>query len=187
MGIEFLKPEMIHQYTRNMSGIDLSDQYMAFHMSLHKSMIVVAKTFFHLLNMILINSYLLNKKFGNNKLSHDDYIEYISNYLIDSTLVDRFSLFQQRTIWTNTNKQRICQTAFCSENTQRSYQKKGIPIQYAKHATSQVVKWSTLDLNPDNSLGKQQHIGVCHVKFHYVSPCVLRFITLLMNTMLIFS
>ena len=55
---------------------------------------------------------MLNKKFGNNKLSHDDYIEYISNYLIDSTLVDRFSLFQQRTIWTNTNKQRFVKQHF---------------------------------------------------------------------------
>ena len=32
------KPQIIFEYTKNMSGVDLSDQYMAFHMSMRKSM-----------------------------------------------------------------------------------------------------------------------------------------------------
>ena len=32
------KPEAIFEYMKYMSGVDLSDQYMAFHMNLHKSM-----------------------------------------------------------------------------------------------------------------------------------------------------
>ena len=32
------KPQIIFKYTKNMSGVDLSDQCMAFHMSLGKSM-----------------------------------------------------------------------------------------------------------------------------------------------------
>ena len=146
----------------------------------------MAKTFFHLLNMILVNSYLLNKKFGNNKLSHNDYMEYISNYLIESALLDGFSMFPQRTICNNMNKQRLLERHFV-QKIPKDHTKKGIPIQYAKHATSQVVKWSALDLNQDNSLRKQQHTGVHHMKFHYVSPLVLKFITQLMNTMPISS
>ena len=32
------KPLCIQEYTQNMSGVDISDQYMAFHVNLHKSM-----------------------------------------------------------------------------------------------------------------------------------------------------
>ena len=32
------KPEIVYEYTNNMSDVDLSDQYMAFHMNLRKSM-----------------------------------------------------------------------------------------------------------------------------------------------------
>ena len=32
------KPEIVYEYTNNMSSVDLSDQYMAFHMNLRKSM-----------------------------------------------------------------------------------------------------------------------------------------------------
>ena len=32
------KPVAIHQYTQNMAGVDISDQYMSFHVALHRSM-----------------------------------------------------------------------------------------------------------------------------------------------------
>ena len=69
-----------------MSGVDLSDQYMAFHMNLHKSMKWWRKLFFHLFNMVLLNAYILNKKYGSMKLSHSKYMEYIANYMIQSSL-----------------------------------------------------------------------------------------------------
>ena len=37
-GNRLLKPQIIFKYTKNMSGVDLSDQYMAFRMSARKSM-----------------------------------------------------------------------------------------------------------------------------------------------------
>lgn len=79
------KPEIVLQYTKNMSGVDLSDQYMAFHMSLRKSMKWWRKLFFHMFNMILLNAYILNKKYGNCKLSHEEYMEYLANYLIETS------------------------------------------------------------------------------------------------------
>ena len=58
------KPVPIYEYTKNMSGVDISDQYMSFHVALRKSMKWSHKLFFHLFNMVILNSYLLNKKFG---------------------------------------------------------------------------------------------------------------------------
>ena len=66
------KPVAIHEYTKNMSGVDISDQYMSFHVSLRKSMKKSRKLFFHLLNMLILNSHLLNKKFGKKKMNKDD-------------------------------------------------------------------------------------------------------------------
>ena len=79
------KPVSIFQYTQNMSGVDISDQYMSFHVSLRKSMKWSRKLFFHLFNMVILNSYLLNKKFGKRKLRKHDYIEYIANYLVETS------------------------------------------------------------------------------------------------------
>ena len=76
------KPQIIFEYTKNMSGVDLSDQYMAFHMSMRKSMKWWRKLFFHIMNMILLNAYILNTKFGKTKLSHEEYMDYIAKYLI---------------------------------------------------------------------------------------------------------
>ena len=78
------KPVPVYEYTKYMSGVDLSDQYMSFHVALRKSMKWSRKLFFHLFNMVILNSYLLNKKFGKRKLSKHDYIEYIANYLVDT-------------------------------------------------------------------------------------------------------
>ena len=37
-GNHIAKPLCIQEYTQNMTGVDISDQYMAFHVNLHKSM-----------------------------------------------------------------------------------------------------------------------------------------------------
>ena len=71
-----------------MSGVDLSDQYMAFHMSMRKSMKWWRKLFFYIMNMILLSAYILNTKFGKTKLSHEEYMDYIAKYLIDTSIED---------------------------------------------------------------------------------------------------
>ena len=78
------KPLCIQEYTQNMSGVDISDQYMAFHVNLHKSMKWPQKLFSHLFNMLLLNAFILNRKFGKKKLSKDDFLEHIANYLLES-------------------------------------------------------------------------------------------------------
>ena len=36
--------------------------------------------------MVILNAYLLNKKFGKKKMSKHDYIEYIANYLVEASV-----------------------------------------------------------------------------------------------------
>ena len=44
------------------------------------------KLFFHLLLLLLNNAYILNKKFGNVSLNHEQYLEYTAKHLIDSAI-----------------------------------------------------------------------------------------------------
>ena len=69
-----------------MSSVDLSDQYMAFRMNLRKSMKWWRKLFIHILNMILLNSYILNKKYSTQKLNHNEYMHYIASYPIENSI-----------------------------------------------------------------------------------------------------
>ena len=85
MAISYPKPLCIYEYTKNMSGVDISDQYMAYHVALRKSMKWSRKLFFHLFNMIILNSYLLNQKFGK-RMGKQDFIEYIATYLVETSI-----------------------------------------------------------------------------------------------------
>ena len=67
-----------------MSGVDISDQYLSHHIALKKSMKWSQKLFFHLFNMVMLNSYILNKKFGK-KMQKQDYVENIASYLVESS------------------------------------------------------------------------------------------------------
>ena len=123
-----------------MSCVDLSDQYMAFHMSLHKSMKWWRKIFFHLLNMILLNSYILNKKFGTQKLTHEEYMEYIANYLLNEGLQGS-TCAPQRTIRNNTDKLRLTEKHFISKIPKDNTREMDLnPICKACNFTQQMVK-----------------------------------------------
>ena len=92
-GNKIPKPVCIHDYTKNMSGVDISDQYMAFYVALRKSMKWFWKLFFHMFNMIILNLYLLNQKFGR-KMCKQDFIELICSYLVKSSVKGATSLPQ---------------------------------------------------------------------------------------------
>jgi len=76
------KPEPIIEYTHWMGGVDLGDQLMAYYSILRRSVKWWRKLFIHLLNMIIHNAYVLNKKFGSSKLEHDEYRDAIVQYLL---------------------------------------------------------------------------------------------------------
>ena len=81
-GTPTYKPSCIVDYTQKMGGVDLSDQLMTYYSFLRKTSKWWRKLWIHILNMLVLNAYILNKKFGEKKLSHSDYREYIAGYLI---------------------------------------------------------------------------------------------------------
>ncbi|CAK1583325.1 unnamed protein product [Parnassius mnemosyne] len=53
------KPNMIAQYTKHMKSVDHHDQMMAYYSCEHKSLIWYKKVIIHLLEIMIINAYLL--------------------------------------------------------------------------------------------------------------------------------
>ena len=96
------KPSAIYQYTKNMSGVDISDQYMSFHVALRKSMKWSRKLFFHIFNMIILNAYLLSGYYGK-KITKQDFIEYIANYLVETGAPEATCLPQKATFYPPSN------------------------------------------------------------------------------------
>ena len=104
------KPVCIYQYTKKMSGVDISDQYLSHHVALRKSMKWSRKLFFHMFNMVMLNSYILNKKFGQ-KMQKHEYIEYIATYLVESSFPGVSNL-PQRTVASNPCVSRLIERHF---------------------------------------------------------------------------
>lgn len=76
------KPSCIVDYIQKMGGVDLSDQLMNYYSFLRKTCKWWRKLWLHMLNMLILNAYILNNKFGQKKLTHSDYCEYIAGYLV---------------------------------------------------------------------------------------------------------
>ena len=110
-GNRLLKPQIIFEYTKNMSSVDLYDQHVAFQMSMRKSIKWWGKLFFHIMNMILLNAYILNTKFGNTKLSHEEYMDYIAKYLINASMED-CTCIPTRCVCPNTQNARLLERHF---------------------------------------------------------------------------
>ena len=73
-GIEKLKPVMIHDYNIYMLGVDKLDQLMSYYSFLHKSIKWWRKIFFWILEVAVINSYIIYKSLalqrGERPMSH---------------------------------------------------------------------------------------------------------------------
>ena len=76
---------MIHDYNNRMNSIYHSDHMLSTYETL-KSVKWYRKLMLHLVNMVVLNAFILNKKYGTQKMSHSSYREYISNYLITMLL-----------------------------------------------------------------------------------------------------
>ena len=85
MGQPFIKPFLVHDYNIRMGGVDLSDNFLSHYQTL-KSIKWYRKLLLHLINMATLNAHLLNKKYGNQKISHTGYREYIADYLITTSV-----------------------------------------------------------------------------------------------------
>ena len=59
------KPAMNIAYYKNMGGVDLNDQICQYYDVLCKSVKWWKTLFFHLINMVIVNAYVLYRKYGN--------------------------------------------------------------------------------------------------------------------------
>ena len=81
------KPSCIVDYIQNMGGVDLSDQLMTYYTFLRRSCKWWRKLFIHMLNMLILNAFILHKKYGRESLSHSEYRERIARYLMETALI----------------------------------------------------------------------------------------------------
>ena len=83
------KPSCIVDYTRLMGGVDLSDQLMSYYHFLRKTCKWWRKLWVHLLNMCIMNAFVLNRKFGQEpKLAHFEFRIQLAKQLLESASVD---------------------------------------------------------------------------------------------------
>ena len=82
LGNPLIKPIMIHDYNKRMNNID----HMLSTYETLKSVKWYRKLMLYLVNMVVLNAFILTKIYGTRKMSHSSYQEYISNYLITTSL-----------------------------------------------------------------------------------------------------
>ena len=85
LGQPITKPVVIQQYNKFMGGVDNSDNLLTGYLTL-KSLKWYQKLLLHLIHMVVLNSYILNKKYGIKKMRHSSYREYIVKYLLTTSL-----------------------------------------------------------------------------------------------------
>ena len=64
------------------------DQLIGYYSFLRKSVKWWKKLFVHLISMTILNAHILNKLYGPEKLSHEEYMLYLANYLLRTGLRD---------------------------------------------------------------------------------------------------
>ena len=65
-----------------MSGIDLTDQFLASYSFLRKSVKWSKKFFIHCINMVMLNAYVLYRHYAKNKKTHKQFCLDIVNHLL---------------------------------------------------------------------------------------------------------
>ena len=105
LGQLVIKPVVIQEYNLKMRSVDHSDHVLAHYQTL-KSVKWYRKLLLHLImvNMVVLNSYILNRKYGDTRMTHTCYREYIANDLI-STSVTTAQLLRKSMPWIVDNSQ----------------------------------------------------------------------------------
>ena len=90
--IQLLCPVIIREYNRHMGGVDKSDQYMAYHNVLRRTVRFWKTPFYHLTDIGLVNLFILfnilQVRAGRKVISENDFrdklvLEIISKYGVD--------------------------------------------------------------------------------------------------------
>ena len=82
LGEKIEKPEAVYSFCGRMGGVDLSDQLLQYFSFLRKSTKWSRILLIHMFNLLILNAYILNKPYGCEKLTHDEYRVKIVKYLL---------------------------------------------------------------------------------------------------------
>ena len=72
---KMFKPLAIQEYVSYMRAVDVGDQMMSYNCFVRRSLKWWRKLFIHFLNMVLLNSYILHKKFSGVKMGQEEFRE----------------------------------------------------------------------------------------------------------------
>ena len=138
---------------------------------------MVTKTFFHLFNMLLLNAFILNKKYGKTKLSKDDFLDHIANYLLESGTEGATCLPNHSTL-IPTQYSHILQNVISFRTTQKMMEVK-YTLFNVRAVTSQKHKWPNMAcILMINYHGRLPCIGVKSVLHHCALHHALKYFTL---------
>ncbi|GFS72325.1 piggyBac transposable element-derived protein 2 [Nephila pilipes] len=70
--VEIIRPHVIEEYNKHMGGVDLLDSIIARHKILMRSKKWCMRIFFHLLDLIIVNAWLLYKRVETDKKSENE-------------------------------------------------------------------------------------------------------------------
>ena len=84
-GQPVIKPFVVHDYNMKMGGVDTTDNFLSHYITV-KCFKWSKNLLLHFISMVILNAYILNRKYGNKKMSHSTYREYIAQYLITTSL-----------------------------------------------------------------------------------------------------
>ena len=86
LGEKIEKPEAVYYYCGRMGGVDLSDQLLQYFSFIKKSTKWSRKLLIPKFNLVILNVYALNKHYGCEKLTHNEYRDKIVKYLLTEVL-----------------------------------------------------------------------------------------------------
>ena len=69
LGQPVIKPFVVHDYNMKMGGVDTTDNFLS-HYVTPKCFKWSKKLLLHFISMVILNAYILNRKYGNKKMSH---------------------------------------------------------------------------------------------------------------------
>ena len=102
------KPEAIHNYNKYMLGVDKLDQLMSYYSFLHKSVKWWRKVFFWMVEMCVVNSYIIFQQTmaeTNNSFSHSQHISFRQKLI--TSLTEPLLLCRAQTINTVVKSHRL--------------------------------------------------------------------------------
>ena len=180
-GQPVIKPFVVHDYNMKMGGVDTTDNFLS-HYITPKCFKWSKKLLPHFISMVILNAYILNRKYGNKKMSHSANREYITQYLITTSLETVTCMKRKPPVPIDNTEMRLSGKHFVSKILLLGQKGKPLPISVKfviSHENSLHVTATMIYNYPTNTL----LMGVnCILISLSASHHVLKYFTLMSTT-----